>query len=50
MTAVEIIVICVAAAFVLGVIVRAIVRKKQGKGSCGCDCSRCSGCSSKKKS
>ncbi|MBQ8308641.1 MAG: FeoB-associated Cys-rich membrane protein [Clostridia bacterium] len=32
-----------AAAIVVGVIVLAIVRKKQGK-SIGCDCSSCDGC------
>ena len=32
-----------AAAFVLGVIVLTIIRKKQGKSGCGCDCGCCSG-------
>ncbi len=49
MSAVEIVVIVLAAAFVVGVIALSIVRKKQGKSSCGCDCSRCSGCSRTKK-
>ncbi len=49
MTAIEIIVIALAAAFVVGVIILSIVRKKQGKGSCGCDCANCQGCSATRK-
>lgn len=41
----EILIIVLAAAFVLGVIIMSLIRKKQGKSSCGCDCSGCSGCS-----
>lgn len=26
---------------VVGVIVRSVIRKKQGKSSCGCDCASC---------
>lgn len=37
----EILIIVLAAAFVLGVIVMTIIRKKQGKSSCGCDCGGC---------
>lgn len=38
----EIILIAACAAVVIGVIVAAIVRKKKGKPSCGCDCANCS--------
>lgn len=43
----EYLLIAAAAAFVIGVIVWQIVRKKQGKSGCDCGgaCSRCSGCS-----
>ena len=42
----EILLIVAAAAFVLGIIVWQIIRKKQGKGGCDCGCSNCpSGCS-----
>lgn len=41
----EILIIVLAAAFVIGVTVWSVVRRKQGKNSCGCDCSHCSGCS-----
>lgn len=41
----EIIVVVLCAAIVIGVAAVAIVRKKQGKSSCGGDCSRCGGCS-----
>ncbi|MDY6367198.1 MAG: FeoB-associated Cys-rich membrane protein [Clostridia bacterium] len=48
----EIILIAVCAALVIGVVITSIIRKKQGKTSCdcGCDCCHCSGCSSKPKS
>lgn len=39
----EILLIVAAAAFVVGVIVWQIIRKKQGKGGCDCGCSHCSG-------
>ena len=42
----EILLIVLAAAFVLGVVVWQIIRKKQGKSGCDCgDCSHCEGCS-----
>ncbi len=40
----EILIIVASAAFVLGVVVFTVIRKKQGKSSCGCDCAHCSGC------
>lgn len=48
MTWYEILIIVAASAFVIGVVVWQIVRKKQGKGGCdecGGSCSHCSGCS-----
>ena len=39
-----------AAAIVIGVIIAAVVRKKKGKSSCGCDCSSCYGCCNHKDS
>ncbi|MBE5752519.1 MAG: FeoB-associated Cys-rich membrane protein [Clostridiales bacterium] len=33
---------------VVGVIVRSVIRKKQGKSSCGCDCASCQ-CSCQRK-
>lgn len=45
MTLLEILVIIFASLVVIGVIVAWIIRKKQGKPSCGCDCSSCSMCS-----
>ncbi len=42
---VEISVIVVCSLIVVGVIVKAVIDKKNGKTSCGCDCSHCSGCS-----
>lgn len=47
----EILLIVLACAFVLGVIVWQIIRKKQGKSSCDCggNCSACCGCSYAKK-
>ena len=41
----EIILIVICTAVVFGVIIAAIVRKKQGKSSCGGDCSCWGGCS-----
>ena len=41
---IDIIIIALAVGVVVGVIVLSIWRKKQGKTSCGCDCSRCGGC------
>lgn len=41
----EIILIALCAAVVIGVIVTAVIRKKQGKSSCGGDCGCCGGCS-----
>ena len=41
----EILLIVAAGAFVAGVVVYNIVRKKKGKGGCDCGCSGCSGCS-----
>ena len=40
----EICIIAAAALFVVGVAVFTFIRKKQGKGGCGCDCAHCSGC------
>ncbi len=40
----EILIIIAACLVVLGVIVSAIVRKKQGKTGCDCGCGNCSGC------
>ena len=48
----EILIIVLAATFVLGVAIMTIIRKKQGKSSCGCDCGyggACSGCKAKDK-
>ena len=39
----EYLIIGLAAAFVLGVIVVTLIRKKQGKSGCGCGCGHCSG-------
>ncbi len=41
----EILIIVVAAAFVVGVAVWSVVRRKKGKTDCGCGCSGCAGCS-----
>lgn len=41
----EIILIALCAAVVIGVIVTAVIRKKQGKSACGGDCGCCGGCS-----
>jgi len=50
MTAVEIILIVVAAVFVVGVAVWQIIRKTRGKSGCGCsDCAGCKACSRAKK-
>ncbi len=45
MQPIEIIVIAAAVLFVALVTIGAIVRRKKGKSSCGCDCSSCGGCS-----
>ena len=39
----EIILIIACAAIVIGSVVANIIRKKQGKTSCGCDCNICGG-------
>lgn len=39
--AAEIILIVACAALVVGVTVAAVIRKKKGKPSCGCDCANC---------
>lgn len=45
----EILIIVLCSAFVIGVIVKAIIDRKNGKNSCGCDCANCkSNCKSKK--
>ena len=44
MTWYEILIIVLAAAFVIGVFGWRIVRKKQGRGGCDCGCSDCSHC------
>ena len=45
----EILIVILIAAFVVGYIAYAIVRRKQGKGGCDCcgGCSGCSGCSTR---
>ena len=48
MTLIEILVIIGCVLIVGGVITSAIMNKKKGKTSCGCDCSKCSGCSTYK--
>lgn len=40
----EILIIIAACAFVVGVIAASVIRKKQGKTGCGCDCGGCAGC------
>ena len=45
MELIEIIVIIACVLIVGGVITSSIVNKKKGKTSCGCDCSKCKGCS-----
>lgn len=45
-TIVSVIIGVLAAGFVIFMLVWHYVRKKQGKGGCGCGCSGCSGCSS----
>ena len=52
MTWYEILIIVLAAAFVIGVFGWRIARKKQGRGGCDCgcsDCSHCTACSAAKK-
>ncbi|MBR5439780.1 MAG: FeoB-associated Cys-rich membrane protein [Clostridia bacterium] len=45
----EIFLIVFCSVFVLGVIVKSIIDKKNGKSSCGCNCANCkSNCSYKK--
>ena len=39
----EYLVIGLAVAFVAGVVILQIIRKKQGKGGCDCGCSHCTG-------
>ncbi len=46
MEPIEIIVIIASVIVVVGVILKSIINKKQGKTSCGCDCKSCSGCHS----
>lgn len=46
MEPIEIIVIIACVLIVGGVIVKSIIDKKNGKTGCGCDCSKCSGCTS----
>ena len=41
----EILLIVLAASFVVGVGVWQIVRRIRGKGGCDCDCASCAGCS-----
>ncbi len=40
----EILIIVLAAGFVVAVTVGSIVRRKHGKSGCGCDCSSCPSC------
>ena len=46
-TAVSAVIGVLAAGIVAFTLVRHYVRKKQGKGGCGCDCSSCCGCPSR---
>ncbi len=48
MQPIEVIVIIACVLIVGGVIATSIINKKKGKTSCGCDCSKCSGCSRSK--
>ena len=48
MQAIEIVVIVLCVLIVGGVIAKAIIDKKKGKTSCGCDCAHCSGCGVKR--
>ncbi|MDE6412195.1 MAG: FeoB-associated Cys-rich membrane protein [Clostridia bacterium] len=41
----EILVIVLATAFVVGVCIWQIIRKKKGKGGCDCGCTTCAHCS-----
>ena len=50
MEPIEIIVIIACVLIVGGVIFKAVYDKKKGKTSCGCDCSKCYGCSACKES
>ena len=45
MKPIDVIILVVAAVFVLGVVALSFRRKKQGKTGCGCDCGGCQGCS-----
>lgn len=47
MEPIEIIVIIVCSLIVLGVVIMALINKKKGKTSCGCDCANCKGCTHK---
>lgn len=38
------IVLCILIAIVAGIIFKLVKDKKNGKSSCGCDCSSCGGC------
>ena len=46
MNGVDVVIILIAVVAVVGTIVLGMFNKKKGKTSCGCDCSKCSGCSS----
>lgn len=46
MSWIDILILALAVAAVVGVVTATILRKKQGKTSCGCDCASCAGCSS----
>ncbi|MBQ2714045.1 MAG: FeoB-associated Cys-rich membrane protein [Clostridia bacterium] len=43
---IDIVIIILAVGTLVGVVAWSIRNKKKGKTSCGCDCSKCSGCSS----
>ncbi len=45
MKPIDVIILVVAAVFVIGVVAFSFWRKKQGKTGCGCDCGGCQGCS-----
>ena len=49
MTWYEILIIAAAAAFVIGVGIYSIVRRKKGKGGCCSDCSHCTRCATEEK-
>ncbi len=47
MNLIDILVIIGCVLIILTTVILAIVNKKKGKTSCGCDCSKCAGCKNK---